>query len=326
MMMMSEAGQLNLLVHPVVKGLRQHKWSRFARTFYYVFFVIYAVYLAFLTAYVVMTPPPFAINQTTCGDYYETGYRRPVSLHVVKTFLYVLTSLNVFKELIQLIMRRLHYFNFVNIMEIIIFVTSFLFVIDFNGCQFFTNYRYTPFSTAPNAILRTSVMMIGELDFNGVFHDDVVHYWITYAFFCIFLIVMTIVLMNLMIGLAIDDIKAVQDHAKLKGIQMKVKLVLDVERLLLSVSKMRYCGKFIWPPGWYIDVYVDSFDSLEEMKNALSKNAEKYENQVEINQNKMIHKQKTLKKAMKTMKIEMDKQGVILEEIKRKLFEETSTE
>ncbi|WAR08526.1 ANK3-like protein, partial [Mya arenaria] len=75
----------------------------------------------------------------------------------------------------------------------------------------------TPFSTAPNAILRTSVMMIGELDFND------------------------------------------------------------------------------------------------------------YENQVEINQNKMIHKQKNLKKAMKTMKTEIDKQGVILEEIKRKLFEETST-
>ncbi|XP_052808392.1 transient receptor potential cation channel subfamily A member 1 homolog isoform X2 [Mya arenaria] len=392
MIIMSEAGLLNLLVHPVVKGLRQHKWSRFAKSYYYVFFVIYALYLSFLTTYVVMTPPPFAINQSSCEEYFDTGYRRPLALHVVKTFLYVLTSINVFKELIQLFMRRLNYFNFVNIMEIIIFVTSFLFVIDFDGCQYYTNYRYTfqwnlgavsillswfgivmylqkwpdigiyvvmfnnilrtlvkffivfvlfivgfglgffcllqnqtPFSTAPYAILRTTVMMIGELDFNAVFHDDVVHYWITYVFFCIFLIVMTIVIMNLMIGLAIDDIKAVQDHATLKGIQMKVKLVLDVERLLLSVSKYRLGGYWIWPPGWYIDVYVKRFKSAEYMKIALSKDADKYENQVEVNQHKMMHKQKTLKKAMKTMKIEMDKQGVLLEEIKRKLFEETKT-
>ncbi|WAR08520.1 TRPA1-like protein, partial [Mya arenaria] len=119
----------------------------------------------------------------------------------------------------------------------------------------------TSFSTAPYAILRTSVMMIGELDFNSVFHDDVVHYWITYVFFYIFLIVMTIVLMNLLIGLAIDDIKAIQDHATLERIHIQMKIVLDIEGHLSTFLEKPLCDS----------VYYKLFDSWEDMKNFISK-------------------------------------------------------
>ena len=43
---------------------------------------------------------------------------------------------------------------------------------------------------------------------------------------------MSVIVVNLLIGLAVDDIKAVQDQAILKRLAMQVELVLDVERLL----------------------------------------------------------------------------------------------
>ena len=43
---------------------------------------------------------------------------------------------------------------------------------------------------------------------------------------------MTIIVMNLLVGLAVDDIKAVQDTANLKRLAMLVTLRLDVEMLL----------------------------------------------------------------------------------------------
>ena len=52
------------------------------------------------------------------------------------------------------------------------------------------------------------------------------------SLFFIFVIVMTIIVMNLLVGLAVDDIKAVQDTANLKRLAMLVTLSLDVEMLL----------------------------------------------------------------------------------------------
>ena len=54
----------------------------------------------------------------------------------------------------------------------------------------------------------------------------------TLALFFIFVVVMTIIVMNLLVGLAVDDIKAVQDTANLKRLAMLVTLSLDVEMLL----------------------------------------------------------------------------------------------
>ncbi len=85
-----------------------------------------------------------------------------------------------------------------------------------------------PFSTPFYSIVKTWVMMIGEFDYNDIFHtlplsNENPHYEeITYFFFITFLIVMSIVLMNLLIGLAVDDVGALQSHAKLQKIACQV--------------------------------------------------------------------------------------------------------
>ena len=51
---------------------------------------------------------------------------------------------------------------------------------------------------------------------------------------------MAIIVVNLLIGLAVDDIKAVQDKAILKRLAMQVELVLDTERLLPNFILRRF--------------------------------------------------------------------------------------
>lgn len=68
---------------------------------------------------------------------------------------------------------------------------------NFTGCVYLLQ---TPYSTAWNAIIRTAVMMIGEFDYNDIFHgEDDMHYYLTYVLFCSFLVIMTIIIMNLLV-------------------------------------------------------------------------------------------------------------------------------
>jgi hypothetical protein len=80
-------------------------------------------------------------------------------------------------------------------------------------------------------------MMIGEMEFDAIFYapepeNQLPYPGITFALFAVFLIIMSIILVNLLIGLAVDDIKAVQDQAVLKRLAMQAESVLDVERLI----------------------------------------------------------------------------------------------
>ena len=82
---------------------------------------------------------------------------------------------------------------------------------------------------------QTAVMMVGEMEFMDLFlheKEDVPYETFSLSLFFIFVIVMTIIVMNLLVGLAVDDIKAVQDTANLKRLAMLVTLSLDVEMLL----------------------------------------------------------------------------------------------
>ena len=91
-------------------------------------------------------------------------------------------------------------------------------------------------------------MMIGEFEFEGMFteHDDpdniisendklaknIPFPDYSTILFVVFVLVMSVIIMNLMVGLAVDDIKEIQEHAELQKISMNVRLVLESERFL----------------------------------------------------------------------------------------------
>ncbi|XP_045195782.2 transient receptor potential cation channel subfamily A member 1 homolog [Mercenaria mercenaria] len=99
-----------------------------------------------------------------------------------------------------------------------------------------------PFSTFWISLVKTTEMMIGELDYTTIFLDEKVHYnAISHVFFYIFMLFMTIVAVNLMVGLAVDKIREFQTKAGLAKKEMQIKFALELERLSAS-WKYRKCS------------------------------------------------------------------------------------
>ena len=72
--------------------------------------------------------------------------------------------------------------------------------------------------------------MIGEIEFEGIFHEwedgefgtQVYYKGVTYTLFILFLCMVTIVAMNLLTGLAVGDVGYIREQAKLKKLAMQV--------------------------------------------------------------------------------------------------------
>ena len=101
------------------------------------------------------------------------------------------------------------------------FLISLLVLSDFFCLQ--DNFSHMGF-----ALVKMVVMMIGEYDFDSLFFsaEEDVGYIVPYPtftllFFLVFLVIMSIIVMNLLVGLAVDDIKAVQNSAVLQRLAMQ---------------------------------------------------------------------------------------------------------
>ena len=84
------------------------------------------------------------------------------------------------------------------------------------------------FDTSFWSLIKTFVMMIKEFEFEGMFIDaetdaskDPFPAYSSFLFI-IFVLVMSIIIMNLLVGLAVDDIKQIQENAELQKLSMQV--------------------------------------------------------------------------------------------------------
>uniref|UniRef100_A0A0C9QZ02 Pyx_5 protein n=1 Tax=Fopius arisanus TaxID=64838 RepID=A0A0C9QZ02_9HYME len=108
--------------------------------------------------------------------------------------------------------------------------------------------RSKSFSSPHTGLIKVLVMMTGELDFEELFfpgEEDVGRHvdvgstsWILLQVsaqlsFVLFLLFVTIVLMNLLVGIAVHDIKGLQKTAGLAKLVRQTKLICDVESALL---------------------------------------------------------------------------------------------
>eukprot|EP00800_Vazella_pourtalesii_P013144 TRINITY_DN30966_c0_g1_i1.p1 TRINITY_DN30966_c0_g1~~TRINITY_DN30966_c0_g1_i1.p1 ORF type:complete len:211 (-),score=54.78 TRINITY_DN30966_c0_g1_i1:118-750(-) len=91
------------------------------------------------------------------------------------------------------------------------------------------------FSNPLKALLKTLTMTTGEFEYDSIFEDpsQPLYYYVSaIIMWVIFIVMMPILLMNLLVGLAVDDIKGVQENAELKRFEMQVVLVLNTESKL----------------------------------------------------------------------------------------------
>lgn len=67
------------------------------------------------------------------------------------------------------------------------------------------------------------VMMLGEFQYDDIFSESELRYPIpAYFLFTTFMVLICLITMNLLVGLAVDDIKTVQAQANLKRLAMQV--------------------------------------------------------------------------------------------------------
>nr|XP_018667617.1 transient receptor potential cation channel subfamily A member 1 homolog isoform X1 [Ciona intestinalis] len=113
-----------------------------------------------------------------------------------------------------------------------------LFLLGFSFSFYVLMQNQYEFYTPITAIVKTFVMMIGEMDYSTVFlshftttdYNSVLQYSTSsYFVFVIFVVVMSLLVTNLLVGLAVDDIASVQEQATLKRLALQASGILDME-------------------------------------------------------------------------------------------------
>uniref|UniRef100_V5GH75 Putative transient receptor potential cation channel subfamily protein a member 1 n=1 Tax=Ixodes ricinus TaxID=34613 RepID=V5GH75_IXORI len=174
----------------------------------------------------------FVTNFTDCS--YSTGVPEPWQwqLGVVSVFLsWVLLVIYIRK----LPFLGIYVVMFTSVLSTFsqFFMVFFLFIVAF-ALAFLAVFQNQPaFDNPWKAIMKTTVMMVGEMEYDSLFNENVLPYeTASYILMALFLVLMTIITSNLLVGLAVDDIKVVLEQAELKRLGMQVKLVLTVETML----------------------------------------------------------------------------------------------
>lgn len=99
----------------------------------------------------------------------------------------------------------------------------------------FPNYK--SFRNVAWGLMKTVVMMSGELEFEDIFYttDSPILYPITaHLIFLAFVLLVTVILTNLMVGLAVNDIQGLQQSAGLDRLVRQAQLVAHLESMLFS--------------------------------------------------------------------------------------------
>ncbi|KAK6188192.1 hypothetical protein SNE40_004425 [Patella caerulea] len=307
---MVQHGRVECLSHPVVVNYLKMKWNSYGMWFYTLYLLVYATYLALLTAFIVQSDSlkhydkPNVTNTTMemlHGNKLD-GYERHPQFMAYNVVISVYCILNIIKEVFQMITQKKKYFedpqNFLEwalYLLTLFFLAPFLLGYSFHwqweigtlavftawfnclvflqrfdffgiyvvmfleilktliqvicvfsiliiafGLSFFillSREQSMAYSTPGLSLFRT-VMMMFELDYMESFNspftdssDSTLHYGsLTFFMLALFVLLMPILLMNLLIGLAVGDIEAVQRNARLKRLAMQVDMHSDLER------------------------------------------------------------------------------------------------
>lgn len=97
--------------------------------------------------------------------------------------------------------------------------------------------QYKSFKDLKWIMIKVIVMMSGELEYEDVFFDEETHFHDHYTaqiMYLAFVILVTVILTNLMVGLAVSDIQGLQQSAGLDRLVRQAELVAHLESMLFS--------------------------------------------------------------------------------------------
>lgn len=170
------------------------------------------------------------------------------------------------------------------------------------------------------SVLKVFDMMAGGVEFNHYFVENLELRMPDLArFICFtFILVMSISLMNLLIGLAVGDIESVQKNAELKRLRTQIESLSQFEKKLPSSMKNRlYSPKLVlWPNSGSMSFVRKLTWSLGLVDYAPIRMIEKTKPSHEEDKMKELQEQlKTQQESLNTLRTELRSQRTILENI-----------
>ncbi|XP_046572150.1 transient receptor potential cation channel subfamily A member 1 homolog [Haliotis rubra] len=240
----------------------------------------YAEWVAYICTFLLL------LEFTDCTS--NTGYRQPWqwslgAFAVFFSWIDLVLYLKAFTSLgLYVVMFQLVCWTFLKV-----FVVFFSLILAFSLGFHILLQNQIPFRDVANSILKTSVMFIGEMDYSDIFHagltdatstdtTNLLYPAATSVLFTTFLTLACIVLMNLLVGLAVDDIKGILRRAAFKQTALHIELVLDVEKVLNNKIRAKVYKKRnkikqtkpFWPwkmlmdlPMWWWNQKVEKEDN-----------------------------------------------------------------
>ena len=80
--------------------------------------------------------------------------------------------------------------------------------------------------------MKAFIMMLGELEYTSIFfpeeEESLPYSAMTYVIFTLFIIIMAIILMNLLVGLAVEDVSELKRNAMLRTLGMQVNVIWTI--------------------------------------------------------------------------------------------------
>lgn len=127
------------------------------------------------------------------------------------------------------------------------FFVVFIFLIMAFGFSFYVllhDEKSIPSFDSPiGSLIKTGAMMTGEMNFDDFFFGDHKPSIVTWILFILFILLMVIVLMNLLVGLAVDDIQEVQKQAEMTKATMQIDLCLDSEKIFPKMLRQKFIAR-----------------------------------------------------------------------------------
>lgn len=132
-------------------------------------------------------------------------------------------------------------------MNLMYFLLSYAFLIIAFALAFFTLFKDAENANFPDpgrSLFKTIIMLTGEFDANDI--PFISHPLISHLIFILFIFLITIVLFNLLIGLAVSDTADILGKSELVGLVSRTKLISYAERIAIGTKNNRKTGQCNW--------------------------------------------------------------------------------
>ena len=161
------------------------------------------------------------------------------------------------------------------------------------------------FENFSDSFLKTMVMMSGEFEAGDIFfpEDGGSNPFpdMTYAMFIVFFILMSLLLLNLLVGLTVNDVNNFVEIAKLKKMSNRLKFVLNMERSFRDFNDskvLHFCFKIVR----YSKRFEEKIEEKDLTKDDLDQKSKMWKQVIE----ESIQEETTLTIAQKVRGIEYD--------------------